>query len=195
MSTIDRLLDRVSVSALQDPAPSGAVLDRILETGLRAPDHGRLMPWRYVLIRGEARARLAGIVVDALRARDLAATEQMVEKQRSKFLRAPLIVALGAALQPDHKIPLLEQQMSVAAGTMNLLNAIHIEGFGAIWVTGANASDPAVQAALGFTAPDTLAGFLFVGTAREPPRPAPRPRLEEHVAEWSGEPVSWPARD
>ena len=190
---LDSLLDRASVSALRDPAPTGAVLDRILETALRAPDHGRLTPWRLLLIRGDARDRLANVVARALLARDPDAPPPMVEKQRSKFLRAPLVVALGARILPNHKIPEGEQLMSVGAAAMNLLNAIHMAGFGAIWVTGANSQDPTVQAALGFTVPDALAGFLFVGTPAEPPRPARRAALADHVADWDGAPVRWPA--
>ena len=186
MSVLDTLLSRVSVSALVEPAPSGEALDTILQAGLRAPDHGRLAPWRFVLIRGEARAALAEVVARALQARDPAAPAEAVAKQRTKFLRAPLVIALGARIRPDHKIPEQEQLMSVAAATMNLLNAVHAEGFGAIWVTGANASDPHVQAALGIHAPDLLAGFLFVGTPAAPPAPARRALLADHVVEWTG---------
>ncbi len=192
MSALDQLLDRVSISSLQEPAPSGALLDRILETALRAPDHGRLAPWRFVLIRGPARAALAEVVAQALQARDPAAPTALIDKQKAKFLRAPLIIALGAHVRPAHKIPEVEQLMSVAAATMNLLNALHGEGFGAIWVTGANSYDRQVQAALGITAPDTLAGFLFVGTPAQPALPVRRPRLDEHVREWDGQPVRWP---
>ncbi len=190
---LDPLLDRASVSALRDPAPTGAMLDRILETALRAPDHGRLTPWRLLLIRGDARQRLADQVAKALRAREPGIADALVERQRSKFLHAPLVIALGARIVPDHKIPQSEQLMSVAAAAMNLLNAIHMAGFGAIWLTGANSYDPSVQAALGLSAPDMLAGFLFVGTVAEPARPARRPALDDHVAEWTGEPARWPA--
>jgi nitroreductase len=183
---LDILLSRVSVSALVEPAPSGAELERILEAGLRAPDHGRLAPWRYVLVRGDARARLADVIEAALRARDPGATPPLIEKQRGKFLRAPLVIALGAHLRTGHKVPTSEQMLSVAAGTMNLLNAIHALGFGAIWVTGANAYDPSVAAALGFHAPDCLAGFLFVGTPAEVARAPARPDLSGHVVEWTG---------
>ena len=186
MNVLDTLLTRVSVSALQEPAPTGPVLDRILETALRAPDHGRLAPWRFVLIRGEARTALAEVVAQALRARDPAAPDEAVAKQRAKFLRAPLVIALGARIRPDHKVPEQEQLMSVAAATMNLLNAVHAEGFGAIWVTGANAADPRVQAALGLHPPDTLAGFLFVGTPTTAPTPVRRAALADHVVDWTG---------
>ena len=183
---LENLLSRMSVSALVDPAPSGDALDLILRTGLCAPDHGRLAPWRYVLVRGAARARLADVVEDALRRRDPDATSPMIEKQRGRFLRAPLIIALGARIRTDHKVPASEQMLTVAAGAMNLLNAIHAMGFGAIWVTGANAYDPAVAAALGLHAPDCLAGFLFVGTPDARPAAPPRPDLADHVLDWSG---------
>ncbi len=179
------LLSRVSVSRLVDPAPAGAVLDRILEAGLRAPDHGRLAPWRYVLIRGPARARLADLVEAALRARDPEAPSAFIDKQRGKFLRPPLTIALGARIRTDHKVPPSEQMLAVGAGAMNLLNAIHACGFGAIWVTGANAYDPMVQAGLGFAPPDTLAGFLFVGTPADGLPEVARPVLADHVSEWT----------
>ncbi len=185
-SDLETLLTRSSVSALVDPAPSGDALELILRAGLCAPDHGHLAPWRYVLVRGAARSELADTVESALRRREPDATPPMIEKQRGKFLRAPLIIALGARIRLDHKVPASEQMLAVAAGAMNLLNAIHATGFGAIWVTGANAYDPAVAEALGLRAPDCLAGFLFVGTPAAQPAPPSRPALADHVLEWSG---------
>ncbi len=186
MPELEALLSRISVSALVEPAPSGDTLELILQTGLRAPDHGRLAPWRYVLVRGAARARLADVIEAALRARDPQATAPMIDKQRGKFLGAPLVIALGAHIRTDHKVPASEQMLSIGAGAMNLLNAIHALGFGAIWVTGAHAYDPAVAASLGLHPPDSLAGFLFVGTPAAQRRFAPRPDLTDHVVEWSG---------
>jgi nitroreductase len=186
MTMIDTLLSRASVSQLREPAPEGAELDAILQAGLRAPDHGRLRPWRFVLIRGDALNRLADIAVAALRAREPDATPELLDRQRQKMLRAPLVIALGAHIQPGHKIPEIEQMLSVGAAGMNLLNAIHALGYGAVWVTGPNAYDPAVAEALGFTSPDRLAGFLFVGTPADAPRPLRRPDLAGHVAEWTG---------
>ncbi|MCQ8242436.1 nitroreductase family protein [Rhizosaccharibacter radicis] len=192
MSPTQFLLDRSSTNDLREPAPEGEVLRRILEAGLRAPDHGRLLPWRYVLIRGEAREKLADLFEAATLARDPEAPAAFIEKQRNKALRPPLLVAVGARIRPDHKIPELEQLLTVGAGAMNVLNAIHAEGFGAIWITGANGYDPLVAEALGFREPDRLLGFLFVGTPRLADRPAPRrPTVEDHAAEWTGEPVRW----
>jgi nitroreductase len=186
MSDLETLLSRVSVSNLVEPAPSGDTLDLILQAGLRAPDHGRLAPWRYILIRGDACRRFADVIESALRARDPEAPAPLIEKQRGKFLKAPLVIALGAHIRTDHKVPPTEQILSVGAGAMNLLNAIHALGFGGVWVTGANAYDPAVAAALGLHAPDCLAGFMFVGTPAEQPRPVRRPELTAHVQDWTG---------
>lgn len=186
MPALDALLSRVSVSGLAEPGPDGEALETILRAGLRAPDHGRLAPWRYVLIRGEARGAFADVIEAALRARDPEAPAPLIDKQRGRFLRAPLVVALGARIRTGHKVPPSEQMLAVGAGAMNLLNATHALGFGAIWVTGANAYDPSVAAALGFHAPDCLAGFLFIGTPAGPPAAASRPDLAAHVVEWRG---------
>src|SRR3954447_14172807 len=113
MTTLDTLLTRTSISELTEPAPDGSELDTILEAGLRAPDHGKLRPWRFVLIRGAAREAWAETIVAALQARDPEAPEAVIQKQRRRVLGAPLIIALGAKMRLGHKIPELEQMLSV----------------------------------------------------------------------------------
>ena len=189
MTPIDALLTRASVSDLADPAPDAEELETILQAGLRAPDHGKLRPWRFVLIRGAARESWAETIVAALKARDPEAPEAVIEKQRNRVLNAPLIIALGARMRLGHKIPELEQILSVGAAAMNMLNAVHALGYGGVWLTGANAFDPRVVEALGLERTDKLAGFLFVGTARSAPLATRRPNLAEHVTEWTGAPV------
>src|SRR3954470_21054651 len=189
MTTLDTLLTRTSISELAEPAPDGSELDLILQAGLRAPDHGKLRPWRFVLIRGAARQAWADTIVAALLAREPDAPEAVIAKQRNRVLNAPLIIALGVKLRLGHKIPEIEQMLSVGAGAMNMLNAAHALGYGAVWLTGANAFDPRVVEALGLEATDKLAGFLFVGTPRSAPLATRRPVLAEHVTEWKGVPV------
>lgn len=187
MTDLTLLLDRASVSELADPAPAGDDLDLILQAGLRAPDHGKLRPWRFVLIRGAARAAWAGIIVDALKTREPDAPEKAVDKQRNRVLNAPLIIALGAKLQHGHKVPEIEQMMAVGAAAMNMLNAIQGLGFGGVWLTGANSYDERVVSALGLETGDKLAGFLFVGTPKVAPPTAPkRPAVADHTIEWTG---------
>src|SRR4051794_15631860 len=193
MTPIDVLLTRASISDLADPAPQGDELDTILQAGLRAPDHGKLRPWRFVLIRGAARQAWAETIVTALQARDPEAPEAVIQKQRNRVLSAPLIITLGAKLRLGHKIPEIEQMLSVGASAMNMLNAAHALGYGAVWLTGANAFDPRVVEALGLEASDKLAGFLFVGTPRAVPRATRRPERARHVIEWTGAPFRDPA--
>ena len=193
MSPIDTLLTRASISDLGDPAPDGPALEQILRAGLRAPDHGKLRPWRFVLIRGAARERWAETIVAALLAREPDAPEAVIQKQRHRALNTPLIIGLGARLRPGHKIPEIEQMLSVGAAAMNMLNAAHALGYGAVWLTGANAYDPRLVEALGLEPTDKLAGFLFAGTPRSAPLPLRRPELADHVIEWQGAAVREPA--
>jgi nitroreductase len=184
-TALNLLLNRQSSGALVEPAPSGADLDLILDAGLRAPDHGRLRPWRFVIIRGDAKEKWAARVAEAIRRRDPENAAGMIEKYSAWVQRTPLIVALGAEIVPNHKIPEIEQLLSAGAAAMNMLNAAHMLGYGGMWVTGANAYDPQVAAALGLEAPSRLIGFLALGT----PKPGPtfaRPSREAHVREWRG---------
>ncbi|MBB2203167.1 nitroreductase family protein [Gluconacetobacter tumulisoli] len=193
MAVLDSLLSRSSTDALSDPAPEGSVLEDILSAAMRAPDHGKLRPWRYVLIRGDARPKLAELVVAGMIARDPDVPAAKIDKRRSRFSTMPLTIALGMHIRPDDKIPVVEQEMAVAAAAMNVLDALHATGFGGVWVTGDMAYDPAVASALGFDAPHRLAGFLFVGTP-DPARPVPRRwPVVDYVAEWQGSPVSFGA--
>lgn len=189
MTELSMLLDRASVSDLRDPAPCGDDLDLILQAGLRAPDHGKLRPQRFVLIRGDARAAWANTIVAALKARELDAPEKAIDKQRNRVLNAPLIIALGVKVQYGHKIPEVEQMLCVGAAAMNMLNAIHALGYGGVWLTGANAYDGRVLNALGLEPGDKLAGFLFVGTPVMAPVVPRRPLVADYTIEWAGAPA------
>lgn len=187
LRALELLLARQSANLLQEPAPDGAELDLILDAGLRAPDHGRLRPWRFVLIRGEQRQAWADRLAEAAMARDPANGPAMAEKARAWVERTPLIIAIGVEIQ-EGKIPEVEQILSAGAAAMNMLNAIHFLGYGGKWVTGANNYDPQVNKALGFEAPSRLVGFLGVGTPRPMPADAPkipRPSRAHHTRDWT----------
>jgi nitroreductase len=189
MRALELLLSRQSSNLLQEPPPQGAELDLILDAGLRAPDHGRLRPWRFVLIRGEERMKWAARVADAAVARDPENGAAIGERYRAWAERTPLIIAIGANVVAGHKIPEIEQVLSAGAAAMNMLNAIHMLGYGGMWVTGLNAYDPAINKALGFEAPSRLVGFLAIGTPRPVPADAPkfaRPARSDHTKEWVG---------
>ena len=185
-AAVDVMLSRATNGALRDPAPDAAELERIVAAGLRAPDHGKLRPWRFVAIRGEARDRFAELCIAALRAREPDATEAEAARMRGKLTSPPLILVLGMHVTDTPKVPETEQVQSVAAAAMNVLNAAHALGYAGKWVSGPNAYDPAVARALGFEAPDRVVGYLYLGTPAEPAMATRRPAVGEHLREWSG---------
>ncbi len=189
MKTLDMLLSRRSIPAqcLTGPGPDEAQLNAALEVALRAPDHGRMQPWRFRLIRGAARAHLAELLVASARARDPAMPAAQLEKLRSRPQQVPLVIAVSARLRNNPKVPEVEQLLATGASVMNLLNALHAQGFGAILLTGPSVYDPAVAAALGCEAGERLVGFVYVGTvgAVVPTAPA-RPASTAFVSEWTG---------
>jgi nitroreductase len=166
MNALDALLSRRSVPAqcLVAPGPDAAQLAAAIDAALRAPDHGHMQPWRFKLIRGTARERFADLLVAAAQARDPATPPRQLEKLRTRPLHAPLVIALSARLRDNPKVPEIEQLLSVGASAMNLLNALHAQGFGAIWLTGPSVYDPAVAKGLGYTDDERLVGFMYVGT-------------------------------
>lgn len=189
MNALEAVLTRHSVAPafLGEPAPDDATLERILAAGASAPDHGRLRPWRFIVIRGAARARLGEVFAKALLERQPDASTSALEQERNRPLRAPLVIAVAAKLDPQHpKIPEIEQILSTAAAAQNILIAAHAEGFGAKWLTGANAYDEHVKQALGLAPSDRLIGFIHVGTIEGSPPAAPRADVREHVVEWQG---------
>jgi nitroreductase len=170
MNPIDALLQRRSVSPRKfgDRGPTDDELDLMLRAGARAADHGSLLPWRFVVVRGEARARLGEVFAQARAARDPAARPADLDKERAKPLRAPLMIAVGAALQHEHAtVRAVDQEHAAAAAAQNILLAAWTLGYGAMWLTGSNAHDPAVKTALGLRAADVIVGFLYIGALRE----------------------------
>jgi len=188
LNAIDAMLSRRSVPALRlrEPGPSSAQIDVALDAALSAPDHGALRPWRFVLIHGAARAQLAELLAGRLQAREPQTPPGKIERVRTQVRTAPLVIAVGARIQYTPKVPEIEQILAVGAGVMNLLNAFHALGYGAIWLTGGNAYDPLIAAALGFGPEERCLGFVYVGTAEASELPPPRrPERGALVRDWS----------
>jgi nitroreductase len=189
MEALEAVITRCSVAPafLVEPAPDDAALERILAAGASAPDHGRLRPWRFIVIRGAARARLGEVFAEAQRRRDPAAPEAALEQERGRPLRAPLVIAVAATLDQVHaKIPEIEQILSTGAAVQNILLAAHAQGYGGKWLTGANAYDEHVKAALGLAPDHRLVAFLYLGTIQGRPPTVPHADAREHTVEWSG---------
>jgi nitroreductase len=176
---IATLLSRASTKAVTDPGPTDADLRTIFEAAVRAPDHGKLRPWRFYVVRGDARQRLSDLFAQGAARREPA----NIEKEREKPLRAPVTIAVVAKITPNHKIPEIEQTLSAAAAAMNILNASHALGFGAKWVTGGNCYDPEFKRDFGLELTDQLIGFIQIGTPAEKVSSA-RPDPSEFVIHW-----------
>lgn len=186
MDALDLLLTRELALKLDAPAPSEADLDKMFQSAVRAPDHGRLRPWRFVVIEGDKRARLGDLMADAMRNRDPSVSAEMLDRERVKPMRAPTIVVAAARVQKGHRIPECEQIASAAAAAQNIMLAAHAMGYGAMWKTGEPAYDPNVKTALGLDADDEIMGFLYLGTNVGTGSPAPRPAARDQVTVWAG---------
>jgi len=171
MDALTALITRVSPAALDAPGPPADVLQKILEAAVAAPDHGRMRPWRFILIEGAAREKLGALLAESLQRREPAAPAGKLEAERKKALRAPLIVVVAAVVQAGAKVPEIEQLVAVGAAAQNMLVAAYALGFGGFWRTGANAYDPAMKRALGLAETDAIIGFLYLGTTKTPGQP------------------------
>jgi len=184
MDAIDALTQRVSGSDLVEPAPDELELHSILAAAMRAPDHGRLRPWRFTVLRGEARKRLGSLFAQAYRRRHPDATPAQSEKETHRPLRAPLVVVVGAKVARTSNIPAIEQILSAGAAAQNIMVAAFALGYGCAWKTGEAAYDPEIKAAFGLEPDDAIVGFLYLGTNSKPPPPSAPVDLADHVAEW-----------
>jgi nitroreductase len=184
MQAIEALLQRYSARMLKEPAPDAGALGLILESAVRAPDHGRLHPWRFIVIKGEGRARLGELFAEHLRRSRGEVTEEALQRERQKAFRAPMVIVVAAKITPPGKIPVIEQILSVGAAAQNMLLAAFSLGFNAVWKTGGPAYDDTVKQAVGLETKDVIVGFMYVGTDEESGDWLPRPAWQDFVSHW-----------
>ena len=184
----DFLLSRRSIVVrnMVEPGPSDADIEKILRAGMRVPDHGRLTPWRFKIIRGDAREKMGDILGEAFQKANPDCIEEQVEIEKERFLRAPLVIAVISTTNPEHKIPEWEQILSSGAACQNMLTSALSMGYAAQWITEWYAYNGDVKAALGLDAADRIAGFLYLGTRTEDPTDRARPEYGDIVSEWTG---------
>lgn len=185
MDALDLLLNRVSVTRLCEPAPDATQLDLMFRAALRAPDHGQLRPWRFLVIEGQARERLGELLAEAKQLQPDAA-EDAVQKARKMPLRAPLLVVVIARLLAHPKIPESEQVLAVGCAAHGLLLAAHALGVGAVWRTGEFAYDRHVAQGLGLAANEQVLGFMYMGTPEGRLRTPPALDPGQFVSQWPG---------
>ncbi len=166
------------------PGPDAAQLRTILSSAIRVPDHGKLAPWRFVVVRHDQRAALAKVIVDAYLAEKPDAGRLEIDAMEQFAHQAPsLVVALSAPVSQS-KIPIWEQQLSAGAAIMNLLTAAHALGFVGGWLTGWPSYNETVRDAFG-TGDERIAGFIFLGSPARALEERPRPDYADVVREWT----------
>jgi nitroreductase len=165
MELFEAINTRVSAGRLAEPGPNPEQLQKLLAAAARAPDHGRLKPWRIVIVNGAAREAFATAAANARRARVPDLTDDQMVAERDKINRSPSIIVIGCALKKNlDKVPEIEQVIAVGAAVENMFLAAHAMGFGVMWKTGAAAYDDGVKAAVGLAPADHIIAILHLGT-------------------------------
>lgn len=169
------------VMNLAEPAPSADQLDALFQIAARVPDHGKLGPWRFVVIEGEARGR-AGAALAEVIGNDEGVDAARLDFVRGTFERAPLCVMVVSSPTPSKKAPDWEQHLSAGAAAFSLLLGAHAMGFGGCWLTEWPAFDARARKALGLSESEQIAGFVYLGTATAPAIERARPELATRVS-------------
>ncbi|WP_380177909.1 NAD(P)H nitroreductase [Kalamiella sp. sgz302252] len=162
MDALDLVVNRRSASRLSEPAPAGEALENIIRAGMRAPDHGTLQPWRFIVIENEGRERFSQLLERA--ARDGNMEPKAIEKAKQSPFRAPMIITVVAHCEEHHKVPRWEQVVSAGCAVMAMQMAAVAQGFNGIWRSGAWTDHQAVREAFNCREQDAIVGFLYLGT-------------------------------
>ena len=174
----------VGFAFLGEPGPTPDELEQILRIGTRVPDHGKITPWRLVIIEGEDRARAGEKLARIMEQANPKLDASSLEAERKRFLPAPLTIGVISSPQPHPKVPQLEQLLSAGNVAFNLLHAAHALGFAASWVTRWYAFDAEASAMLGARKDEQFVGFIHIGTPTATIEDRPRPDLESIVTRW-----------
>jgi len=166
------------------PGPDAAQLAQMLEIAARTPDHGKLAPWRFVVVPADRRDALSALITTAYLAERPQAARLEIEALDQFAHQAPTLVVVLSSPKLESHIPLWEQELSAGAACMNLLHAAHALGFAGGWLTGWSAYSDAVRDAFG-AAPEKIAGFVFIGTVSKPLEERPRPESDKIVRYWT----------
>jgi nitroreductase len=189
MDALELLLTRRSAKAalLGEPGPDAAQLATILTAAARVPDHKKLVPWRFIVFQGEARAAFGGVLLKACAAEEKEPpSATRLETERARLLRAPTVVAVVSRVTPHPAAPEWEQALSCGAACQNLALAANALGFDTCWLTEWYSYSPSVRAALNLAENEKLAGFIYVGTAKERQTDRERPDLASITTSWQG---------
>jgi nitroreductase len=186
-SPLEYLMSRRSGRAREmvGPGPTADQLAAMLEIAARTPDHGKLSPWRFVIVADDNRSALADLLRRALDENQPEATDAHRHKADEFAHHGEALVVLLSSPVHGHKVPVWEQELSVGAAAMNLLHAVHAHGFVGSWLTGWAAYDPLVRDAFCTGPHERIAGFFFIGSPGRPLEERPRPPSQAVVRSWS----------
>lgn len=183
---LDHLLKRRSVSAnsLGEPGPSETEIRQILTAASRVPDHKKLVPWRFVLFQGAAREAFGRVLAEICRNEEDDPGAFRLDNEAKRFLRAPLVIAVISRVIENKAAPEWEQVLSTGAACQNLVLAATALGYGTQWITEWCAYSKSVAKALDLADNERIAGFVYIGTAKEKPEERERPALSTIVSAW-----------
>ena len=185
---VDYLATRRSnlAKVMTSPGPDAAMRDGLLEIAARVPDHRKLAPWRFVTFEGRARSDFGQHIASAFMVANPAAPADRAVFEGARLNRAPLVVAvISAPVDCPRGTPRWEQELSAGAVCLTLCMAAQAHGFGAQWLTEWYAYDDTVNAALGLTSEERVAGYIYIGTPEIPAKPRARPDMSTRVSAWS----------
>lgn len=159
------LLSRRSGSAksMTGPGPDATELGTILDAATRVPDHGKLVPWRFIVFEGEARVRMGEILAQCLREDDSNVSDERLRAERERFCRAPVVVGVVSRAREAIPIPEWEQILSAGACCQTLVMAVHALGYVANWITEWCAYHPRIRERIGLKSGERIAGFIYIG--------------------------------
>lgn len=176
----------VGIAFLKDPGPSAPELEEILTIGTRVPDHGKLAPWRLVVIEGDARLKAGERLAEIAKRRNPALDEASLDIERGQFLPAPLTIGVISSPRPNPKAPEIEQLLSAGNVCFNLSHAAFALGYAASWTNRWYGFDAEAQTMLGARGGERFVGFVHIGTPTIVPDDRERPVLADVVTRWQG---------
>jgi nitroreductase len=166
---------------MSGPSPSAEEIDTILTIGARVPDHGKVVPWRFIVFEGDARARAGDVIARVYARKNPSAPQEEIEIEKRQLMEAPLVIGVVSCIKQHPKVPSWEQVLSAGASAMNIVNAATALGYGVNWLTGWFAYDRDILDGLGLKPDERFAGFIHIGTPTKPNKDRPRPLLSDIV--------------
>lgn len=171
-------------NTLKEPGPNSEELNELLSVAARVPDHRKLGPWRFVVFEGDSRAAFGDTLADIFKSKNPDATDDQLNEERRRFLRAPTVVAITSSPKDDGRTPVWEQELSAGAVCYNLTLAASAAGWACIWLTEWLAFDREVASAMGLEETERLAGVMYIGSSDTANPERPRPDLSERISRW-----------